>query len=75
MITDIKFNIKRHLLDNEVTQKEFAEKYEISTVALNRIVNNKTNSISKKMLIDLMNEFNIEDISDLFKVIRDDQNF
>lgn len=75
MITDIKFNIKRHLLDNEVTQKEFAEKYEISTVALNRIVNNKTNSISKKMLIDLMNEFSIDDISDLFKVIRDDQNF
>lgn len=75
MITDVKFNIKRYLIDNEVTQKEFAEKYEISTVALNRIVNNKTNSISKKMLIDLMNEFSIDDIGDLFKVIRDDQNF
>lgn len=65
----IRIRLKELLEENNMTQKEFAEKYGYREASVSELARGYTKRFPKEVLENIINEFGIKDASELFEIL------
>lgn len=69
ILREMVINLKVLLAERDMTQKDLAEKIGFSGRAISDLTSRKTKRYNKELLEAIINEFNLDSMDELFKIV------
>lgn len=69
LLRDLRNRVKILLAEKDMTQQELAYKLGFSTRSVSEFISGKSKNINRKLLIAIINEFDLDSMDELFKIV------